>query len=243
MTTAAGPVGCEGDTVTKFRVGAALLALVFLSGCAGIKERDPKSCAALGAVLLGGAGTAAAASTGDDEDTGIVMGAAAGGALVGAGLGYLICSAMQPEPAPPPPPPAPAPEPPPPAPAPEPEPEPAAGPDPCTERVAFGGVNFDFNKATIVAAATPVLEQWAGRLAQCGDVGLQIEGHTDSVGPEAYNQTLSERRANSVKDFLVSQGIDAGRVNAVGYGETRPLTGNADADGRAQNRRVEIVAQ
>ncbi len=115
------------------------------------------------------------------------------------------------------------------------------GPDPCQERVSFGGVNFDFDKATVRDDARPVLRQWGERLTQCGNVNLMIEGNTDSVGPEAYNQVLSERRANSVRDFLVSRGVPANRLNVAGYGETRPIASNATAEGRAKNRRVDIV--
>ncbi len=232
--------------MTKIRIGAALTTLVFLSACAGVKERDPKSCAALGAALGGAAGFSSSAAFGGNEDnTGRTLGIGFGGMLVGAGAGYLICKALQPEPAPPPPPPPPrraAPPPPPPPPPPAPEPE-AEGPDPCKVRVAFGGVNFDFNKATIRSEAGPVLNKWSDRLSECPNVALQIEGHTDSTGPEAYNQGLSERRANSVRDYLVSRGIDSSRLNPVGYGELRPVATNSTRDGRAENRRVEIIAQ
>ncbi len=71
-----------------------------------------------------------------------------------------------------------------------------------------------------------------------------VEGHTDSVGSDAYNQTLSERRANAVRDVLVNQyGVGGERVNAVGYGETRPVADNASAEGRAVNRRVEAEVE
>jgi outer membrane protein OmpA-like peptidoglycan-associated protein len=71
-----------------------------------------------------------------------------------------------------------------------------------------------------------------------------VEGHTDSVGSDAYNQTLSERRANAVRDVLVNQyGVGSDRVNAAGYGETRPVADNASADGRAVNRRVEAEVE
>ncbi len=72
---------------------------------------------------------------------------------------------------------------------------------------------------------------------------VRVEGHTDSIGTDAYNQALSERRANSVRDYMVGRGIAVGRLNSVGRGETRPVASNSTADGRAQNRRVEIIAQ
>jgi OOP family OmpA-OmpF porin len=64
------------------------------------------------------------------------------------------------------------------------------------------------------------------------------EGHTDSTGPEAFNQVLSERRAQSVVDFLAAQGVGTGRVTAVGFGESKPIADNATREGRAENRRV-----
>jgi OOP family OmpA-OmpF porin len=68
-----------------------------------------------------------------------------------------------------------------------------------------------------------------------------VAGHTDSVGTDQYNQGLSERRANSVRDYLVEQGVRASRLTAVGYGENRPVATNDTADGRQENRRVELV--
>lgn len=69
---------------------------------------------------------------------------------------------------------------------------------------------------------------------------LSVEGHTDSTGKDSYNMTLSEQRAQSVKNYLVNQQILAGRINTHGYGKTRPIATNDTANGRAQNRRVEI---
>jgi OOP family OmpA-OmpF porin len=71
-----------------------------------------------------------------------------------------------------------------------------------------------------------------------------VEGHTDSVGPDAYNQKLSERRASAVKQVLVNQyGVGSERINSVGYGETRPVADNATEAGRAVNRRVEAKVE
>jgi OOP family OmpA-OmpF porin len=72
-------------------------------------------------------------------------------------------------------------------------------------------------------------------------VVVEVAGHTDSVGTDQYNQGLSERRANSVRDYLVEQGVRASRLTAVGYGENRPVATNDTADGRQENRRVELV--
>ncbi|MNJ02860.1 Outer membrane porin F precursor [compost metagenome] len=70
-----------------------------------------------------------------------------------------------------------------------------------------------------------------------------VEGHTDSVGPDAYNQKLSQRRADAVKQVLVQDGVEASRVSSVGYGESRPVADNSTAEGRAVNRRVEAQVE
>ena len=79
--------------------------------------------------------------------------------------------------------------------------------------------------------------------ANCPEASISIEGHTDSQGPDVYNQDLSERRASAVVDYLVSQGIDATRLSAVGYGETNPIADNETREGRAINRRIEFSVQ
>jgi outer membrane protein OmpA-like peptidoglycan-associated protein len=92
---------------------------------------------------------------------------------------------------------------------------------------------------------SPTARNEVGRIAavltQYPEHRISVEGHTDAVGSEASNQALSERRANSVRAALVAQGIDPGRVTAVGFGQNNPIAGNATAADRAQNRRVEIV--
>ena len=70
---------------------------------------------------------------------------------------------------------------------------------------------------------------------------MQIEGHTDSVGSDEFNQTLSERRAGSVRDFLADQGVPASSITARGFGKTQPAAANDTAEGRQRNRRVELV--
>jgi outer membrane protein OmpA-like peptidoglycan-associated protein len=70
---------------------------------------------------------------------------------------------------------------------------------------------------------------------------VEVGGHTDSVGSEAYNQGLSERRADAVRDYLMSKGVKASRLTARGYGESRPVASNDTEEGRAENRRVELV--
>jgi OOP family OmpA-OmpF porin len=75
------------------------------------------------------------------------------------------------------------------------------------------------------------------------DLRVSVEGHTDSIGSDAYNQRLSERRAKAVRDYMISQGIDASRITTRGFGESKPVADNKTAAGRAENRRVEIIPE
>lgn len=136
--------------------------------------------------------------------------------------------------APPPPPPRPV--------APAPAPAPAPPPDTCG-RIVLRGVNFAFDKSEIDGPSTVVLDAAAEQLQECPNVDVRVEGHTDSVGTDAYNQALSERRAEAVRSYLVTRGVSASRLTAVGYGESQPVASNETAEGRALNRRVELKAQ
>jgi len=102
-------------------------------------------------------------------------------------------------------------------------------------------VTFDFDRANIKPQFQQVLDYLANSLGQYPDTMLSIEGHTDSVGSAQYNQGLSDRRANSVRNYLMSRGVSPNRMRAIGYGESRPIADNGSASGRAQNRRVEFV--
>ena len=113
-----------------------------------------------------------------------------------------------------------------------------------TERgllVTLGDVLFAFNKAELSAQAAPRLDKLANFLQQFPDRKLLIEGYTDSVGSDSYNQDLSDRRAQAVRDALVQRGVDSSRISARGYGKAHPVADNASPEGRAMNRRVEIV--
>lgn len=107
--------------------------------------------------------------------------------------------------------------------------------------LTLGDVLFDLNQADLKSAG----EQTVGRLAQFmreyENRRVRIEGYTDSTGADSYNQQLSERRAESVRNALVNQGISSRRVESKGYGEQYPVAGNDSSSGRQQNRRVEIV--
>ena len=108
-------------------------------------------------------------------------------------------------------------------------------------RVAIYGITFDFNKATIRPEAAPVLTQVQAVLITDAGLKLGIEGHTDAIGQPGYNQKLSTERAEAVKGWLVAHGIDAARLTSAGFGDSKPVADNANEEGRAQNRRVELV--
>ena len=107
--------------------------------------------------------------------------------------------------------------------------------------VTLGDVLFDTGKAGLKAGATSNLNKLIAFLNQYPDRTVVIEGYTDNVGSEEYNQGLSERRADSVKAYLAGQGIGAIRLSALGRGESDPVAGNDSAAGREQNRRVEVI--
>lgn len=108
--------------------------------------------------------------------------------------------------------------------------------------LSLTGVNFAFDKAVLTSEAENILEQAVTLLKETdGIVEVRVEGHTDSIGTEAYNQDLSQRRAQSVVDYLVSRGIDGSNLVPVGLGENFPVAGNDTDAGRAANRRVDFV--
>ncbi len=111
---------------------------------------------------------------------------------------------------------------------------------PLKDVTILKGVNFDFNKDTLRPDAKPILDEAVAVMQRYPEIKVEIAGHTDSVGSDAYNLSLSDRRAKTVMEYFVSKGIDAGRLSSKGYGEASPLTGNDSVAGRAQNRRVEM---
>jgi outer membrane protein OmpA-like peptidoglycan-associated protein len=106
-----------------------------------------------------------------------------------------------------------------------------------------GSVLFPSNKYDLLPAAREKLNQVALALKNQEDHKMVVEGHTDSQGTEASNMELSQKRAQSVRDYLVSNGVPADKISASGLGQGRPVADNKTADGRANNRRVEIVVQ
>ena len=217
-------------STTGLLLGSALV--VGLAGCATPNTtpssdrpwyQQPVTCGIAGSLIGGSIGYATSGSS--DEEEG-----AATGAVAGAAIGALLCADRTP---------APVAEP---EPMPEPEPEPEPVPD--FEPVTLSSeVNFAFDSDALTPAAESTLDEVARRLREHTDVRIRIEGHTDSVGSAQYNQGLSERRANSVRTYLESQGIAGDRMIAVGYGEERPVASNDTDEGRALNRRVDIDRQ
>lgn len=103
------------------------------------------------------------------------------------------------------------------------------------------GVLFGFNKTDLTPASVKSIEELSTILNKYPDTNVLIEGHTDSKGSDAYNQTLSERRAGVVSEYLKNKDIAASRLKTVGYGENQPVASNETDEGRTQNRRVTFV--
>jgi OOP family OmpA-OmpF porin len=213
-------------------VALATSAVMLGSGCA-MTKREWGSCtfggAALGAIAGGITGGAVVNNIDDDKNDsargGAIAGGIVGGALIGGLLGHLVCDPIKETPvaeaAPPPPPPPPA----------------------GTEIAELRGAHFEFDSARLTAEGEAALDVVVSTMREHADLRVRCEGHTDSVGSDAYNQSLGQRRADAVREYLLAQGIDGGRVTAVSFGEGQPAADNSTDEGRAQNRRVEIVVE
>jgi OOP family OmpA-OmpF porin len=124
-----------------------------------------------------------------------------------------------------------------------PEPAPVAEEPAQVVRVELD-VKFDFDKAQVKEESYGDIKNLADFMKQYPQTSTTVEGHTDSVGTDTYNQQLSEKRASAVREVLVNQyGVEGERVNAAGYGETQPVADNATESGRAINRRVEAQVE
>jgi len=106
-----------------------------------------------------------------------------------------------------------------------------------------GSVLFTSGRSTLLANARPKLDEVATALQKSDAEKFVVEGHTDSIGSDATNEELSYRRAQTVHDYLIERGVPAEKIRAVGYGKSRPVADNTTAEGRANNRRVEIIIQ
>ena len=210
-------------------------ALFLFSGCATNKKwgKGTAAGALIGGAVggLGGAGV----EFGRDKDRTEQLGrGAAVGAAVGMIVGGLVGHFVFDEaPSPPPPPP------------PTPQPAIAEAPPPPTpavqeKKIVLHAVHFDFNRAQVRPQGAESLEEAAEILKENENVNVVIEGHTDAVGSDSYNMRLGFRRAEAVKGYLVEHGIDEDRLEARSLGESQPVASNETAEGRAQNRRVEL---
>ena len=172
-----------------------------------------------------------------------------------ASIGFALNFGPAPYEAPPPAPPAPPPPPPPPPPPADSDGDGVLDPaDQCpgtprgvvvdavgcprTGSVTLHGVNFENDSATLMATSGPVLDEVAADLKAHPRLKVELQGHTDSVGAATYNMNLSQRRAESVREYLISKGVNAANLTAKGYGETTPVATNDTPGGRAGNRRV-----
>jgi outer membrane protein OmpA-like peptidoglycan-associated protein len=219
---------------------AVMLCISAISGCADLQQRQFGPCGAVGAgvgALIGGGGGWAIVYEKKSNPSDLNYGAAAGGgALIGGvlgfGIGHYICDpVVQPPPSP-----APAP-----TATPAPPPPPPAAAVPTSQKIVLRGVHFDFNKSFIRAEDEPVLDEGVDVLKQNPNVAVNVNGYCDAIGGDAYNLKLSQRRAAAVVGYLAGHGISASRLSAHGYGKTNFVATNSTDEGRAQNRRVEIV--
>jgi len=235
------------------RIFIVLLTAIFVGGCANSSIKPVNViCPLVGAVA--GTAIAAGATSGSDSDEA----AMAIGAAVGAAIGHFACKES------PPPPRATAPKP---KPKPKPKPQPKdsdgdgvidakdecpgtpAGvkvndvgcPEVGEKILSLEGVNFDTNKATIKSESEGILNNAVTVLSDNASVHVRVEGHTDSRGTDAYNQQLSQKRAEAVAAYLTAGGIAAERLSAVGYGESAPVAPNDTAENMYKNRRVDLV--
>ncbi|HDY8227867.1 membrane protein [Vibrio vulnificus] len=213
------------------KVSIALAILLTLSGCQATQRQNATTgesetnSATKGALIGAIAGAVAGAATGDKKDRGkrALIGAA-GGAAIGSGVGYyfdqqekalreaLLNSGVQVE---------------------------RVGENQLLLRLE-NGIGFSSSSYALDSSIHNTLKGVAQILVEYPDTSLVIDGFTDSTGNDASNQILSERRAESVRSFLISQNVAAGRAVARGNGERYPLCTNSTAEGRACNRRVEI---
>lgn len=194
-----------------------------LSGCAGMQQRDWPTCAAIGGVT--GAALGAFESSSYAGWGALIAAATAGGYCWAHGRDEETVVQVETEAAP--------------------EPlVPSIDPAPAeTLRVELD-VKFDFDRQVVRPESYADIRDVAEFMKQFPQTTTVVEGHTDSVGTDAYNQRLSERRAMAVREVLVEEmGIHPGRVDAIGFGEARPVADNETEEGRAINRRVEAVVE
>jgi outer membrane protein OmpA-like peptidoglycan-associated protein len=199
-----------------------LTLVALLTGCAALKQETTAHDKTKKGAAIGAAGGAAAAILAGERELDNVLAGAAIGAGVGAGIGAYMDYQEE---------------------------KLARIPGTTVERVGDdmllvhfeSDVLFDVGSAILNPDARAALDQAAEVLLEYRKTAILAQGHTDSSGTEEYNQELSERRATAVMNHLVKRGVDADRITAVGYGEGYPVADNATPDGRAANRRVDLL--
>jgi OmpA-OmpF porin, OOP family len=222
-------------------LAAAGLALA-APGCAQFQQqieqpREWGRCALLGAVVGAGLGTpigfviANNVQGSNSPKSRVITGTLIGtgvGAVVGLVAGHFICDPVIQPPPPPPPPPT---------------PPPPSPPPPAKEKLVLRGVHFDFDKYDIRPGDAAVLDEAATTLRANPNVIVQVNGYTDAIGSVDYNLRLSQRRAEAVADYLERQGVSRSVLITQGFGKTNFVATNDTPEGRAQNRRVELVPE
>lgn len=202
-----------------------IIGIVAMSGCAGPQTKTGKGTA-YGAAGGAVAGAILGQAIGRDTE-GTLIGAAAGaavGAAAGAGVGHMMDKQEA-----------------------EMRDALAASEAAAVKRegdllaiTLKGDVGFDLDSDVVRPGLYNELDRIAQIMVKYPQTSILVEGHTDSTGSETYNQQLSERRASSVTSLLVQRGVDAQRINIIGYGESQPVATNDTPEGRQMNRRVEI---
>lgn len=199
-----------------------LLIALFLFACKTTSD-DPNARAKRGAgagAVAGGVVGAVVGNQAGSNRTGAVVGAVAG-AAIGAAIGHRMDKQQQ-------------------------ELQQIPGVEvtrPAPNEIAVGLTNdilFDFNRADLRPEAKSTLRSLANNFRQYPDEVITVEGHTDNIGSPDYNQGLSERRADSVRIYLIDESVPSSHIEARGYGESRPKATNSTPEGRQLNRRVEI---
>jgi len=201
-----------------------LLAVLFVTACASTDPNDPNAKAKRGAGIGAAAGAVVGAIIGNQAG-----GQARGGAVIGAAVGAAIGGAtghkMDQQ---------------------QKELQQIPGVEvtrPAENEIAINLTNdilFDYNSYALRQESKSTLQNLADNFRKYPEERISVEGHTDAVGSDEYNQRLSEQRADSVRNYLVDQGVNGQNVTSIGYGETRPKASNDTPEGRQLNRRVEI---
>ena len=112
-----------------------------------------------------------------------------------------------------------------------------------SDLLAKGRIQFESGRAAIDPDSVGLLDRLVETAQRCPNANIEIAGHTDGDGDAAFNQELSEKRAQAVTDYLVKAGLSADRFTATGYGSTQPVAGNDTDEGKAQNRRIDFVVR